>query len=51
LIRNDENGWLDTTASVVWMALNDTVEILKELEANGVEMVELGIPFSDPPLV
>lgn len=28
--------------------LNDTVEILKELEANGVDMVELGIPFSDP---
>jgi len=28
--------------------LNDTVNILKELEANGVDMVELGIPFSDP---
>ncbi len=28
--------------------LNDTIEVLKELEANGVDMVELGIPFSDP---
>lgn len=28
--------------------LNDTVEVLKELEANGVDMIELGIPFSDP---
>lgn len=28
--------------------LNNTVEVLKALEANGVDMVELGIPFSDP---
>lgn len=28
--------------------LNDTVPILKELEASGVDMVEIGIPFSDP---
>jgi len=28
--------------------LNDTVEIVKELASNGVDMVEVGMPFSDP---
>jgi tryptophan synthase alpha chain len=28
--------------------LNDTVPILQELEKNGVDMVEIGLPFSDP---
>ena len=28
--------------------LNDTLTIAKELEANGVDMLEIGIPFSDP---
>lgn len=28
--------------------LNDTVEIVQELEKNGVDMVEIGMPFSDP---
>ena len=28
--------------------LNDTVEIIQELEKNGVELIEIGIPFSDP---
>ncbi len=28
--------------------LNDTLEIIKELEANGVDLIEIGIPFSDP---
>lgn len=27
---------------------NDSVEILKELQESGIDMVELGIPFSDP---
>jgi tryptophan synthase alpha chain len=29
-------------------SINDTVAILKELELNGVDMVEIGLPFSDP---
>lgn len=29
-------------------ALNNTMDILSELEKNGVDMVELGMPFSDP---
>ncbi len=28
--------------------LHDTVEILQQLEQNGVDMVEIGLPFSDP---
>ncbi|WP_350291174.1 tryptophan synthase subunit alpha [uncultured Croceitalea sp.] len=29
-------------------ALNDTVEIIRDLEKNGVDMIEIGLPFSDP---
>jgi tryptophan synthase alpha chain len=29
-------------------SLNDTVNIIQDLEANGVDMVEIGLPFSDP---
>jgi len=28
--------------------LNDTCEVIKELEANGIDLIEVGIPFSDP---
>lgn len=28
--------------------LNDTVSILQKLEKNGVDMIEIGLPFSDP---
>lgn len=28
--------------------LNDTVNIIKELENNGIDLIEIGIPFSDP---
>lgn len=28
--------------------LNDTCEIIRELESNGVDLIEIGIPFSDP---
>src|SRR6056297_181797 len=29
-------------------ALNNTVQIIKDLEKNGVDMIEIGLPFSDP---
>ena len=29
-------------------ALNDTVQIIEDLENNGVDMIEIGLPFSDP---
>ena len=28
--------------------INDTVTIIQELEKNGVDLIEIGIPFSDP---
>ena len=28
--------------------LNDTVSIIQELEKTGVDMIEIGLPFSDP---
>lgn len=28
--------------------LNDTCEVIRELEANGIDLIEVGIPFSDP---
>ena len=28
--------------------LNDTVRIIQELEKNGVDLIEIGLPFSDP---
>lgn len=28
--------------------LNDTADIIKELEINGIDLIEIGIPFSDP---
>ncbi|NDV69192.1 tryptophan synthase subunit alpha [Dysgonomonas sp. 25] len=28
--------------------LNDTCEVIKDLEANGIDLIEVGIPFSDP---
>lgn len=29
-------------------ALNDTAQIIQDLEKNGVDMIEIGLPFSDP---
>ncbi len=42
------DGLLSIFITAGYPNVNDTVEVLKELEANGVDMVELGIPFSDP---
>lgn len=28
--------------------LEDTIEVIKELESSGVDMIEIGLPFSDP---
>lgn len=28
--------------------LNDTCNVIRELEANGIDLIEIGIPFSDP---
>ena len=34
--------------SAGYPSLNDTVQIIHDLEKNGVDMIEIGLPFSDP---
>jgi tryptophan synthase alpha chain len=34
--------------SAGYPSLNDTVKIIEDLEKNGVDMIEIGLPFSDP---
>ena len=41
-------GALNVYLTAGFPALNDTVEIVQELANNGVDMVEIGMPFSDP---
>ena len=48
LFETKKNGILSVYFTAGYPALNDTVTILKELEAKGINMVEIGIPFSDP---
>lgn len=48
LFRNKNKEILSVYFTAGFPALNDTVQIIKELDSNGVEMIEIGIPFSDP---
>ncbi len=47
LIRQ-KDGILSVYFTAGYPTLEDTLEILKNLEKSGVELVEIGIPFSDP---
>jgi tryptophan synthase alpha chain len=44
----EEKKLLSIYFSAGYPALNDTVEIIKQLENSGVDMIEIGLPFSDP---
>lgn len=48
LFAEKKNNILSVYFTAGYPTLNDTVTIIKELEANGVDMLEIGIPFSDP---
>lgn len=48
LFRNKGNKILSVYFTAGYPELNDTVEIIKELEKNGADLIEIGIPFSDP---
>ena len=48
LFETKKNGILSVYFTAGYPQLDDTVTILKELEAKGINMVEVGIPFSDP---
>lgn len=48
LFANRSSDILSVFYTAGFPALNDTLPILEALEANGVDLVELGVPFSDP---
>ena len=48
LFRRKDKNILSVYFTAGYPALNDTIEIIKELERNGVDLIEIGIPFSDP---
>ena len=48
LFETKKAGILSVYFTAGYPQLNDTTTILRELEAQGVNMVEVGIPFSDP---
>jgi tryptophan synthase alpha chain len=48
LFQNKPSNILNIYYTAGYPNLNDTFEILKALQASGVDMVEIGIPYSDP---
>ncbi|GHV66456.1 tryptophan synthase alpha chain [Bacteroidia bacterium] len=48
LFTTKQHGILSVYFTAGYPQLNDTTLILSELQAQGVDMVEIGIPFSDP---
>ena len=48
LFTNKKSGILSVYFTAGYPNLNDTVPILEAFEKHGVDMVELGIPYSDP---
>lgn len=45
---NSEGKLLSIYFTAGYPALHDTVQIIQDLEKNGVDMIEIGLPFSDP---
>ncbi|MBK6522595.1 MAG: tryptophan synthase subunit alpha [Bacteroidia bacterium] len=48
LFETKENGILSVFFTAGYPHLNDASRILKELQENGVDLIEIGIPYSDP---
>lgn len=48
LFSKKQNNILSVYFTAGFPGLNDTVEIIQELEKNGVDLIEIGMPFSDP---
>lgn len=44
----EDNKLLSIYFTAGYPKINDTVSIIQELEQNGVDMIEIGLPFSDP---
>ena len=45
---NEDKKLLSIYFTAGYPSLNDTTTVIKELEGNGVDMIEIGLPFSDP---
>lgn len=48
LFKEKKNHILSIYFTAGFPHLNDTLTIIRELESNGVDMIEVGMPFSDP---
>ncbi|WP_321288272.1 tryptophan synthase subunit alpha [uncultured Sunxiuqinia sp.] len=48
LFQDKKENILSVYFTAGYPQLNDTVEIIKTLEENGVDLIEIGMPFSDP---
>lgn len=48
LFQNKKNNILSVYFTAGFPQLDDTVPTIKELAANGVDLIEIGMPFSDP---
>ena len=45
---NDKGKLLSIYFTAGYPSLNDTQDIIIKLEESGVDMIEIGLPFSDP---
>lgn len=48
LFKKKKNNVLNIYCTAGYPALNDTVEVLKALQDNGADIIEIGMPYSDP---
>lgn len=48
LFRSRQSGVLSVYLTAGYPQLNDTAVLIRELAKNGVDMIEIGMPFSDP---
>lgn len=48
LFKSKNKGILSVYFTAGYPSLNDTVPVIKSLENHGVELIEIGVPFSDP---
>lgn len=48
LFKNKPSGILSVYMTAGYPGLDDTVPVIRELASNGVDLVEIGMPFSDP---
>ena len=48
LFAKKNKGILSVFTTAGYPAINDTTTIIETLETAGVDMIEIGIPFSDP---